>query len=358
MRVAFDDQIFHVQRHGGASRYFFELERELIASNHEVTVPPLVPRWTTNEYLLGGGVGRLPARPFRRPALMGFANALHLPRDIDVLHHTYYHPWYLRLPTRATRRAVTVLDMTPERFPQLFADNPHRAKREFVRTAQLVICISEATRADVLEFYGELDARVVVTPLGVDRVFRPGAPTPGWLPEAYVLFVGKRSGYKDFSILAKAFARAELPAGVSLLCVGGGAITPEERRAVTDFGLTDRVQVVSRKLNDEELAGIYGRTLCFVFPSRYEGFGLPTLEAMACGAPTILADASSHPEVGGDAALYFQPGDADELSTRLRQLHGDPALRRRMREAGINRAAAFTWSRTAQLTAEAYRAIA
>jgi glycosyltransferase involved in cell wall biosynthesis len=195
----------------------------------------------------------------------------------------------------------------------------------------------------------------MVTPLAVDDRYSRGGPRPGSAPERYVLFVGNRGGYKDFDVLARAFAAAELPSDVGLLAVGGGPLTREEE-LLASLGIADRVRQTN--LSDDAMPGAYANALAFVFPSRYEGFGLPTLEAMSAGCPTVLVRSSSHPEVGGDAAIYVDPGDDGALAAALAQVAGDPGLRSDLAARGRRRASGFTWVATAQATVDAYRSVA
>jgi glycosyltransferase involved in cell wall biosynthesis len=243
--------------------------------------------------------------------------------------------------------------MIPELYPELFPfGNPHMEKRAFVDAADVIFCISAATMQDLFHLYGQPDAPVVVTPLGVDARFRPDVPPVSGLPAHYVLFIGNRGGYKDFGVLAQAFAHCGFPDDVKLIAAGGGAFSPEEEESLRRLGLSTQVTRVD--LADAELPGAYAHALCFVFPSRYEGFGLPTLEAMASGCPTILVSSSSHPEVGGDAALYFPPGDADGLSRLMMELVASPERRAERRAAGLERAADYSWRHTARRTVEGY----
>lgn len=351
-----DDQIFLSQVRGGISRYFVELMRAYQADPSLDIEVVSRPRWTQNEHLLDSGLGRTPPlKAARRRGVIMRANRLGRgPGSADVMHHTQYDRRYLRHPARVGLRVVTVFDMIPELFPEMFpGGSPHRDKRQFVEAADLILCISEATRADLVRVYGDPTATVRVTPLGVDARFHPNATRHPALPERYVLFVGERGGYKDFDVLLKAFALAELPQDVMLAVVGGGAADPAERANLRSLGLVDRVVRIAPI--DSDLPGAYAHAQCFVFPSRYEGFGLPTLEAMACGCPAILAASAAHPEVGGDAALYFPPGDHSELARVLSRLIGRPDLRTQQRAAGLARAQRFTWTETARRTVRAYR---
>ena len=355
MKVRFDDQIFALQSRGGISRYFVELMREYGSDSTYGVELDSGPVWTRNAHLLEAGMGRsLPTGWGRRRRVLRVANRLHRAGgNSDLVHHTYFDRSYLPLARNGSIRAVTVYDMIPELYPELFPlGNPHLDKRAFVDEADLILCISEATRRDLVHVYGEPAAPIVVTPLGVDSRFRPDVPKPKDLPERYVLFIGNRGGYKDFSVLAEAFAVCRLPDDIKLVVAGGGPFSTEERELLQRLDLLTKA--IRLDLGDADLPGVYGHALCFVFPSRHEGFGLPTLEAMASGCPTILVSSSSHPEVGGDAALYFPPGDVEALALLLDELMEAPERRAACRAAGLIRAAAFSWQDTARRTAEAY----
>jgi glycosyltransferase involved in cell wall biosynthesis len=357
VRVSYDDQIFMLQRRGGISRYFVELIREFTARPELGVTPQLGWRWTNNAHALDAGLGRqLGAPGGSRSRVLRLANRMFKVSQPDaaITHHTYYQAPYLS--RRSTPpMVVTVYDMTPELFPDLFpSGNPHLYKREYVKRAALVLCISESTRRDLLRVYGSVESPTVVTHLGVSHRFAQAGLRPSWCPERYVLFLGSRGGYKDFAVALESFAElAPKERATALVAVGGGTFTADEEALISRWGL--REQVVQRDVSDDELPGVFGGARAFVFPSRYEGFGLPTLEAMACGTPTVLADSSSHPEVGGDAALYFPPGNSSILAAQLDRLLSDDGLRRDLSEKGLVRVTQFTWRHTSEATADAYR---
>ncbi len=358
MKVYIDDQIFFMQQRGGISRYFVEMMLAFKANptlNVTITGQP-VDR--SNLHLNEAGLGlRVPRRLGRfRAKTTAFAQkqAWKFPTP-EVVHHTQYFDLdYLQRHVRAPLRVVTVYDMIPEVHPELFPKgNPHRFKREFVAAADLVICISEVTRLDLMRIYGTPSDKIVVIPLGVDMsTFKPGRKRHPGLPSRYVLFVGQRGAYKDFSTLARAFALADLPEDVKLVAVGGGKFSPREHSNLHELGISQRT--VHLNLSDAQLVSAFSNADCFVFPSTIEGFGLPTLEAMASGCPTVLADVETHREVGGPAARYFTASDSSMLARLLTDLTADPQLRLRMRREGLSRAASFTWDETARKTAVAY----
>lgn len=361
MRVLFDHQIFSYQRFGGASRYYHELIHEL-AALPEVEVELAVAR-SPNEYLRtasyfrgrttpAGGTSRFLATYARNE----LATLLAARRPHDVVHATFYDP-------RAARHrgplVVTVLDMIPERFPEFFelgglygrfvTKRWIEGKRVLCERADQILAISEYTKQDVVKLYGIDPARITVTHLGNRLHANATTPRLAGLPERYVLFVGTRNTYKNFGTLLQALAGLDL----DLVCIGGGAFDALEQAQLAKLGLTYRAS--QRSVADHELAACYAHALAFVFPSRYEGFGIPILEAFACGAPAIVANASCFPEIAGDAALYFDPDRASELCAALLRLLGDAALAADLRARGRARAAQFTWQATAARTLAAYR---
>lgn len=273
----------------------------------------------------------------------------------DLVHHTFYHPRFLR-DYPSLPKVVTIYDMIPEIIGEKgkFGRNPHLAKREYVRRAQRLIFISSSAREDMQNLYGPLPCPSEVIHLGVDQSFSHPGRRPDGFPREYLLFVGRRGGYKDFRTMLHGFRElADDHPQLVLVCVGGGPFNTEELQLMSDLRLASRVQQFS--LSDADLPGSYAHAQCFVFPSKYEGFGLPTLEAMSAGTPVVLADTPALVEVGGSAARYFAAGNATELAGQLQQVIVDEAERTRLIDLGKKHAAPFTWSATAQKTARVYR---
>ncbi len=352
-----DGQIFAVQEHGGISRMFVELADQFIRDpDLGVSLEPL-SMVTRNHYLLSESrlAEQLRVRPARwqHLTLARYLARPHRAMHADVVHSTFYLTRALRdLP--GCPHVVTVHDMIPELFPE----SRRRAdritdKRRYVDQAAHVICVSESTKADVLRVFGDVQAPISVIPHGVNPHFvNTEARVPGF-PQDYLLYVGKRDGYKDAATLINAMPHLvdEYPE-LTLMLVGGGALTSGERDYIVRLGLSDRV--MQRSVADTDMPAAYSAARAFVFPSRYEGFGLPVLEAMACGVPVILADSSSLPEVGGTAAVYFTPGDSPGLVDATRAVLGDSEVADQMVLAGRERAMSFSWRRAAESTRDVY----
>jgi len=357
MRVALDEQIFAVQYHGGISRLFYQLAKSFISDpSHGVELSPLNAP-IVNEYLLADQEAStyLNVSQAQSPysALARYFRNTRTLSDADVVHNTFYLPRGLR-SGRDSGRVVTVYDMIPELLPRTRRRLDFLTlKRQYVNRADHIICISESTRRDLLRVYPEVRTPISVAYPGVSSAFHTGATTDFPLPTPYILHVGNRSGYKDAQTLFEAFATiAHRFPDHTLVLVGGGPLSSREMGLIRDCGIHGRVQQLT--LSDTDVPAAYARAEVTVFPSRYEGFGLPAVEAMACGSPLILADTSSLPEIGGETALYFPPGDSEGLARILGTLLNDSSERQERGAMGIERARQFTWSGYANATAQAY----
>ena len=362
--VAYDHQIFAYQRFGGVSRYVVELASRIpmVAPFETRIVAPL----HLNEYLRDAATpkfARWQALDFRRGVqLRGAVNRLLSPLMMKALapaivHWTYFNP--VRMPRRSLG-IVTVYDMIHELYAQQFsADDPTSAnKRKSVERADHVICISHNTKADLMRLFGVPESKISVTHLGFSSAFSSdyssALATSSSPTRPYLLYVGQRDGYKGFADAVRAYAASRrLTSEFDFLSFGGPEFHSAERQLFDSLGL--RAGSVRRVGgSDAELADTYRRARAFVYPSRYEGFGIPPLEAMACRCPVVCADTSSLPEVVGNAAISFDPADQDSLRDALESACFDEERRAALIEAGIARAAHFSWDRCARETAALY----
>lgn len=261
---------------------------------------------------------------------------------------------------------VTIHDLAFLRWPEQTPARRYRYMAREVasaaRRAARVIAVSESTKVDVVELLGVDSDRVVVTPLGVEERFRPLADddhasflADQGIVRPYILSVGTLEPRKNLPRLLRAFGELSHEIPHDLVLVGPeGWLTEEIHHALQSPALAGRVRLTGF-VDDDELAAWYSLADLFVFPSLYEGFGLPVLEAMACGAPVVTSAVSSLPEVAGEAAVMVDPHDPSAIADGMRRVLTNPALSADLRERGVRRAAAFTWERTAQRTAAVYR---
>jgi glycosyltransferase involved in cell wall biosynthesis len=264
---------------------------------------------------------------------------------------------------------VTVHDLAFIRFSQTFRAY-NRAYLDFatrlsVRRAARVLVVSEHTRREVVGILGVPEERVVVTPNAARAHFRPPDPhrlelfrARKGLPERFVLYVGTLEPRKNLTTLLEAYAEVARRHKVPLVVGGGkGWLYDAVFQRLEELGLREQVRFVGY-IEEEELPLWYAAATVFVFPSIYEGFGMPPLEAMACGTPVITSNSSSLPEVVGDAGLMAPPHDARAFAAAIDRVLSDTGLREELRERGFAQAGRFTWRTTAERTLAAYEAAA
>ena len=283
---------------------------------------------------------------------------------LHLLHgFAYALPLAVRLPT-----VVTVHDLTFIHFPQAFPKSKQQylswITRRSCHRAQAVIADSQATARDLQALLGVPSGKIHVVYPGVDDRYRPLPPAEvaayarrkGW-PERFILMVGTLEPRKNHLGLIEAYAAYRKMAREPLpLLIGGGKGWHFQTlfQRVQALGLADHVRFLGY-VAWEDLPWLYNAATLFVYPSRYEGFGLPLAEAMRCGAPAITSNSSSLPEVAGDGALLVDPDDREALARALwRVLEQEPEIRIHLRERGMKQAQRFQWSRTAAQTASVY----
>ena len=357
MRVLLDEQIFAIQPVGGISRMFAELAYSFaVGAPSEIDLLPFRTP-IVNRYVLESETLRtaLNAREARNPwtALAADFADVKAEGTADVVHSTFYLPHGLRVSSKS-KRVVTVHDMIPELVPHFRRRLDFLTlKRRYVETADQVICVSEATKQDLLKVYGLIKAPIHVVHHGVSPRFRPDVAKADILPKRYLLFVGHRHQYKDATVLFRAFGLlAHQEEDLELLCIGGDKFTADELTLFDELGIQGRVK--QRFMEDKFVPSAYAHAEAFIFPSHFEGFGLPALEAMASGTPAILARATSLPEVGGEAAVYFEPGNHRELADVIRQIVNSIDLRTSIVDHGLRRAQEFDWRTAADRTKKVY----
>ncbi len=240
------------------------------------------------------------------------------------------------------------------------ADQPRvqaqiEGKRRMVERADLVFVISEHTRKDVIELLGVEPERTVLAYPASDIAGVAAAPLPSEISDQpFLLYVGPRTKYKNFEVLLDAFAQSDwLKRAFQVVCLGGGPFLDPELATMRKHGLMERFHQIDG--DDRTLKTLYQRAVALAWTSRYEGFGIPPLEAMQVGCPVVCAPTSSMPEVVGDAALFFDPDQPDDLAEQLSRIAGDSALRARLIERGHSRAGLFSWDQMVDATLEGYR---
>jgi mannosyltransferase len=333
--LTYDGIVFKLQRTGGISVLFTEIISRLRPSAYElVSYGQLPGALETSTHRT------LSPRPFERyrRACVG--------ARCDLFHSTFY-----RLPASRTAKVVTTaFDFVDERFASPLRRVRHSVqKNRALAGSDRIICISESTRRDLVEFAGAaLAERAVVVPCGVSEQFRP---LPGVTRLPQVLFVGSRVSYKNFPAVVNALS--ELPE-VDLVCVGAGPFKTAELELL-DRRIPGRYRWAGY-LSTEALNLEYNRSICLAYCSFYEGFGIPILEAMRAGCPVIAVNASSVPEVAGDAGILLERGEADELRAAIRKVMVS-ATRDELVRRGMAQSSKFSWQTTFDRTIAIYEEV-
>ncbi|HEX9371605.1 MAG TPA: glycosyltransferase family 1 protein [Roseiflexaceae bacterium] len=393
MHIGIDASRMAVAARTGTEHYTYELLAALARRDRQrrytlycnqrlAALPPLSPNFALH---------RIPFPRLWTHARLSAELLVHAPDVLFVPAHVLPLGAPLR---RRTRSVVTVHDMGYLRFPEAHTPTQRLYLRLSTlwsaRAATRLIAISQATRDDLVRFAGVPPEKIAVIHHGLSDRFRPvtdrtaidrvlerygigdkqtGRPGDGCPPAPYFLYVGTIQPRKNLAPLIEAFAQLEArdwrleasdavptsspqpPASSLRLVIAGkpGWLTEAIERRAAELGVADRV-VFAGYVADDDLPALLSGALAFAFPSLYEGFGLPVLEAMACGAPVLASNTSSLPEVAGDAALLVDPDDTAAIAGGLARLAGDAALRADLRARGLARAATFTWDRCAEET--------
>lgn len=300
--------------------------------------------------------------------IFSVAEQLRLPAQLRRLGATVYHSPYYRMPYRpGCPSVVTVHDLIPMRYPDYYSAAARLifalTVRLAVRAARRVVAVSQAGANDLQELLELPHERLATVPEAPDPIFKP-QPAEAVarvraryeLPAEYLLYFGSNKPHKNLPRLVRAFAQLAPTAGQAPLIIAGhwDKRYPQARQAAE--ALSASVKFIG-PVAQADLPALYAGATLFAFPSMYEGFGLPPLEAMACGVPVACSNTSSLPEVVGEAALTFDPLDEAAMTAALAQGLNDAALRDDLRSRGLARAAQFTWARAAQQTFEIYHSL-
>jgi glycosyltransferase involved in cell wall biosynthesis len=364
MRIAYDHQIFSLQSYGGISRYFTRLAGELLKIGEQVKV--FSPTHRNNHLLdlsadsvIGSYIRRYPPATgrifFHTSRLLSFGKMKSW--KPDVVHETYYSS---KAIVRSDCPTITTIhDMIQELIPNDFSsrDNVARNKTLAVERADHVICVSENTRRDLIRLTGISEKKTSVVHHGFDQFsqVKPHAESSPEGQKPYFLYVGNRGGYKNFAKLLIALATSKrLMRDFDVVAFGGPAFLASEISLMKSLGFSER-QVHHRIGSDDVLGTLYRGALAFIYPSRYEGFGIPPLEAMAHECPVICSNSSSLPEVIGDAGEYFAPDDVDDMRRAIEMVAYSDQVRACLRLAGLARIKKFSWEKCARETLDVYR---
>jgi len=370
IKVLLDGKIYEMQSHGGVNRCFNELLSHLAQQERDIEIVFYWPRRTLGAVPSDSGITFIREcnlRPVR--VFGGISRRVNLGRlraaRSQIFHSTYYdQPYWSGL-----KQVVTVHDFIDENtFDTMSGNSPdfRNVKRRAIENADAIIAVSHATKTDILNYTHAAADKISVIYHGVSESFinlsSVQAEIDGFrarhnIKGPYWLLVGRRQLYKNFGTVLRAWARMPKTCDTFLVAVGPDqGLESWQIDCLIKNHLENRL-ILLHGIEDAELALAYSGALGFIFPSLSEGFGIPLLEALACGAFIIASDIPVFHEVAGDAALFFDPHDDEELTSVMCRLLNDEGLCERLRAAGRARVSRFSWSKSAQALAQVYRSL-
>jgi len=369
MKILLDPQIFYQQTYGGISRYYTEVFSVLSKKKDVEIILPIYN--SDNSYLKETDLAaknkslhllysvlsffRISTRSLRKRKSDQLLDAKFQENDYDVVVPTYYNPYFLD-KINGKPFVLTVYDMIHELLPEYFIDDEFRVverKELLLHKATRIIAVSHNTKKDILKVYPHInpDKIVVVyhgTSIKIDNEVKVA------LPENYILYVGARPHYKNFKFLVRSIVPLlKKDSSLMLIAAGGGKFSEEELAWLKSLGINR--QVVQKRFEENELGHFYKQAKCFVLPSLYEGFGIPVVEAMACGCPIILSTHGSLPEIAGDAGIYFNSESEDDLKEKIEELINNSELRAKYADKGLRHVTRYDWNAAAEQCLQVYK---
>jgi len=391
MKILYDSQIFDYQNFGGISRYFYELIADFEKDNDVTWELPIV--YSNNQYIkkLPRFSNNIINRVEKSDSLRKFAWGLqfrgkerlyHLKSRVsentpelqiatnrnkaieklkegnfDVFHPTYYEDYFMDYIGNKPY-VLTVHDLIHQIFPELGLYDPKDKSRRMLDNASKIIAVSKSTKSDLVNIFDIEESKIEViyhgnslqqTGMVVSEEFR------NKLPLTYFLYIGNRNSYKNFLFFVEVFAAAtKYSPDINVVCTGP-AFDNYELYLFNKIGITKRVFNIY--VNDDELTYLYNNALSFIFPSMYEGFGIPILEAFSCGCPVLVSNSSSLVEIGEEAVVYFEPKNAASMRTAIEWVISNPTLRDEKVRLGYEQVKKFSWKKAALETKQVYNQV-
>lgn len=364
-KIFFDHQKFSTQKFGGISRYFANIIEKIkknddfdyllgvvnsknfyIKNEKQFLNNPLANIFLKSEYGY---------RTFKTNEL--YCKFLLKQNNFDVFHPTYYDPYFIKQLKKPM--VTTIHDMTYERLPAYFwvQDPLTSQKRISAQRADKIIAISETTKRDLLTYLEVDEKKVEVIYHGIDIDTPLELEEVKNLPAEYLFFVGDRGGYKNFYLMLDAFAAlTKKNPNLHLVLSGGGKLVGADVEIINRLKLNKRIH--HYQVNDAQLNFLYKNALLFIYPSLYEGFGLPILEAFKAGCPILLSDTDCFKEIAQDSAAFFSRNSLEELMQQIEKLIDDTQLRANLVNKGNQRLKDFPIHKSMQQTLELYKSLA
>lgn len=376
MTILYDSQIFDMQKIGGISRYHYELMKNNKETNFSLSVKKseniylqkapfislenpnkkgihLLRKTKTAARLLYAAINKHNVSEI--PALQNEAYSIKVlkSQNFDIFHPTYYNPYFLKY-LQDKPFILTIHDMIYEKFPEFYpvgGANIIQNKRTLIEKASHIITISNNTKNDIMEIYNIPENNISVIYHGSTL---QSNYTSNWhLPfQKYFLYTGSRFGYKNFQFMIMSISQLlNKDHNLHLICTADN-FTEDELTLFKEFGIDK--QVHHYFVSDSDLFMLYHNAMAFIFPSYYEGFGIPILEAFEAECPVLLSNSSCFPEIAQDAALYFNPKDKNSILSTCLEIQNEN-IRKELIKKGKERLQNFSWEKATQDTIKLYK---
>jgi glycosyltransferase involved in cell wall biosynthesis len=362
MKILLDPQIFLLQKYGGISRYYTELFSILSRKKNIKVILPFYS--TTNIYYSQSTLITFQQKTYSfyisilsklriryKENTIGrnedYLNSSICKQEYDLFIPTFYNPYFLKY-IGSKPFVLTVYDMIHELFPEFYINDSLmvvKNKKDLMEKATRIIAVSENTKKDIIKIYPHIDSSKIDVVYHGCSIKTSQKKIP-FLPLNYVLYVGSRNNYKNFTFLVSSISDLLIQySNLFLICAGGGELDTIENELIRELGIENKV--LQKNFEENELATYYRNAKCFVFPSLYEGFGIPILESMACGCPVVLAYHSSFPEIAGDAGVYFELNNSEDLKRKIEIFIQVESVRDEYSLKGLEQVKKFSWEKAA-----------
>jgi glycosyltransferase involved in cell wall biosynthesis len=366
MKVFYDHQIFTVQKYGGISRYFYELMNRFDNQNNQIISSSIL---SNNEYLRysknTNSHAFFPNNNFPgKSRFMNVVNKFNSNRiltnsNFDIFHPTFFDPYFLKFIGKKPF-VLTVHDLINEKFINQFEylkleEKITNDKHLLMKQASKIIAVSETTKKDIIDYY-QIDGNKIEVIYHGNSLFKKPLTRNSILNFEYVLFVGKRSMYKNFLFTIESVHQLLKKYKLKFVCFGGSKLSKVEIKLIHKLELQDYVIHIDQ-IDDQLLQNLYINAVFFIFPSMYEGFGIPLLEAFGCECPVLSSEGGSLKEVGGDAAIYFDPFDSQSIYDMFLMMIERTDIRKKCIELGKIRLNNFSWDDTFNKTLSVYKSL-
>ena len=339
MKIFLDGIVYSIQNFGGISVYFNELIRVLENEKYSFQITTYNDK-KQNPFPSNSEITEI-SRLLER-----YRNCRINSNEFDIFHSTYYR----NSKNKKTKNIVTVHDFVYEHYNNGIRKFIHSSQKfSSIRNADRIICISEATKKDLLYFLPEIDESLIdVIYNGVSSTYRPENFYHSE-EQPFLLFIGARAGYKNFSVAVKSL---EYLKDFKLICVGGGKLSENELSGLS-LSIKNRVEHAGF-LSEDEINRLYNRAFCLVYPSSYEGFGIPVAEAMQAGCPVVVSQCEAVIEVGQESLTIIETLDAFDFAKGVERLF-DEEYRQEKIKSGLTLAKKYNWEKTHRHTLDVYR---